>query len=687
MQSTQQTKRNFTSLEEASKRIKELEEDLSVYKYSEIALKESELRFELLAEIAPVGIFRTDSKGLTNYVNPYWCRISGISAREAMKNGWLKAVHPEDREKLSDIWKQTTEYKEQSTAQYRFLHENGSIAWVIGKAIPVRDNVGNISGYIGTITDITRLKNAEENLNKKLKFEIILSKISSMFINVNHKNIDKSINAALEMIGNYVGTDRSYVFMTSDDGTVLNNTHEWCRKGIPSEIENLQNIGINEYSWWINKLKMSHIIQVDNVSQMPDSAKKERLMLEEQGIKSLLALPMDTDNSLFGFLGFDSVKKAKTWKNEETVMLKVLAEIFVNAFKRVNAEKQIRRSEERNRAIVSLLPDMFFRLNKQGVFLDCSNHNHEEFYLPLKEFLGKKITDVLPETIANMAMTNIENAFSSGEIQIFHYPLSIKQEEFWYEARMIPAGQEEVLIIVRDITASRKQQRILEQKNEELEKYAYTVSHDLKSPLVTIKGFSLLLLEDIKQLQDTKMQTDIKRIINATNKMAKMLEELLEISRAGKITNTPQKVHLAVLVSEVLDLLAIPISESNANVIVHKNLPVVNTDKNRVKEVLQNLIENALKFSTNVTKPIIEIGVKKIENKRVIFVKDNGIGIAPEYHDKIFGLFSKLNPNIKGSGIGLPLSKRIIESLNGEIWVESEGKNKGATFCFIVSGK
>lgn len=133
-------------------------------KLADAALKESEIRFRVLAESAPVGIFTTDACGSTEYVNPRWSEISKLSFGEALKDGWLKAVHPEDREKLAFNWQQSTLNNSDSKAEYRFVHPDGTEAWVIGNAVKQEDKNGNVIGYIGTITDITERKKMEAEL-------------------------------------------------------------------------------------------------------------------------------------------------------------------------------------------------------------------------------------------------------------------------------------------------------------------------------------------------------------------------------------------------------------------------------------------------------------------------------------------------------------------------------------------
>jgi signal transduction histidine kinase len=224
----------------------------------------------------------------------------------------------------------------------------------------------------------------------------------------------------------------------------------------------------------------------------------------------------------------------------------------------------------------------------------------------------------------------------------------------------------------------------LESKNAELERFTYTVSHDLKSPLVTINGFLGYLEIDAKTGNMQRLRNDIKRIQEAVNKMRRLLDELLELSRVGRLVNTPQIISFADLVKDSLDIVHGQLQERGVAVNIQPDLPTVFGDRQRLVEVLQNLIDNAIKFMGDEQNPQIEIGQLGEDNGRpVFFVKDNGIGIAPKYHEQVFGLFNRLNQDVEGTGIGLALVKRIVEVHGGRIWIESEA-GKGSTFYFTL---
>ena len=225
----------------------------------------------------------------------------------------------------------------------------------------------------------------------------------------------------------------------------------------------------------------------------------------------------------------------------------------------------------------------------------------------------------------------------------------------------------------------------LEAKNAELERFTYTVSHDLKSPLVTITGFLGYLEKDAIAGNIGRVRSSVGRITMAAQKMQELLNDLLELSRIGRVINSPESVSFSEIINESLERVEGQLEAKRIDVTVQADLPSVYGDRVRLVEVLQNLIDNAAKFSDVDREPRIEIGA--IENNQkgeaTFFVRDHGIGIQPEFQERIFGLFNKLNHTAEGTGIGLTLVKRIIEVHGGKIWVESE-PGKGATFYFTL---
>ena len=145
--------------------------DTTTTKKAERELWESQKRYETLARVSPVGIFYTDTTGYTTYVNPTWCKISGLSAEEGLGEGWLNAVYPDDRQTVQENWNKSTRMHKMSSADYRFVHPDGSVVWVIGQAVPEIDSNDQVVGYVGTITDITERKQVEAALQRSISSE------------------------------------------------------------------------------------------------------------------------------------------------------------------------------------------------------------------------------------------------------------------------------------------------------------------------------------------------------------------------------------------------------------------------------------------------------------------------------------------------------------------------------------
>jgi len=359
-----------------------------------------------------------------------------------------------------------------------------------------------------------------------------------------------------------------------------------------------------------------------------------------------------------------------------------------------HTEEALRLSEARTRALLDAIPDMIFEFNREGEILQFVSSATSRPLLPPEQFLGRKIHKVLPASVANQTTFAIERVLESGHVHAFEYQLLQDNENRTFEARITPLSTGTVLAMVRDVSLQKwilgeRETLIaeLERKNAELERFTYTASHDLKSPLITIKGFLGFLREDAERGNLKRLETDIQRISDAADKMQRLLNDLLELSRIGRSVNKTEWIDLNGMIPEVLELLhgriaggAMPIRVS-----VEENLPRVFGDGPRLLEVWQNLIDNAAKFMGDQLNPHIEVGQaeKAEDGMPIFFVRDNGMGIDPQFSDRIFGLFDKLDARTEGTGIGLALVKRIIEFHGGRIWVESE-LGKGSTFYFTL---
>ena len=234
-------------------------------------------------------------------------------------------------------------------------------------------------------------------------------------------------------------------------------------------------------------------------------------------------------------------------------------------------------------------------------------------------------------------------------------------------------------------TEQKRTEEELNLKVAELERFAYTVSHDLKSPIITIKGFTGALEKDLAAGNYARMSGDLKRVSDAADKMNDLLRDLLKLSTVGHVMNASETVDMNLLIQDVLGQLAGPLKIHNLTVDVQPDLPTLRCDRQRMAEVLQNLLENAINYMGDQAEPNILFGMRTEAAVKVFFVQDNGIGIDENYHQTIFGLFNKLDSKSGGTGVGLALVKRIIEVHGGRVWVESQGAGQGSRFCFTIA--
>ncbi len=369
---------------------------------------------------------------------------------------------------------------------------------------------------------------------------------------------------------------------------------------------------------------------------------------------------------------------------------RVLA-MFYDVTEKKMTEQALRESENRLRALLDAVPDTIFELDQDGIFLNFIRSQERDTFVPPGEFVGKTVRQIMPPPISELTLSGIEKALSTGETVNFDYQLTGPLGPRDYEARLAASGPQRVLAIIRDITGRKKIEaerealiRELELKNAELERFTYTVSHDLKAPLITIKGFAGLLREDAARKNTSRLNKDIQRISDAAEKMQQLLNELLELSRVGRLINPPEAVPFETLISDAVELVRGQLDALKVRVDVRSGMPSVYGDRQRLTEALQNLLDNAAKFMGDQSQPRIEIGQRGHEDgKPIFYIRDNGAGIDPHFHERIFGLFNKLDVDSEGTGVGLALVKRIVEAHGGRIWVESQ-VGEGAAFFFTL---
>ncbi len=310
---------------------------------------------------------------------------------------------------------------------------------------------------------------------------------------------------------------------------------------------------------------------------------------------------------------------------------------------------------------------------------------------PIEELEGRLFLDFVHPDDMPATLNAIKELNQGHDITRFVNRYRHKDGTYRYiEWRTTPVGTQ-IYAVARDITqeqqhANERETLLAElaKKNDELERFTYTVSHDLKAPLITIQGFARNMAESIETNDLADAKECLTRIQNGALRMGEMLQDLLRLSRLGRMSNPFAPTSLNDILKDVRETMLGLLNSTGSTLEVANDLPTVNGDSTRLRELFQNLIENAIKFRRPSQSCTIKVFAgQSADGNPQVCVQDNGIGILPAHQKSIFGLFQKLNPKTEGTGIGLSLVTRIAELHGAKVTIESEGKDMGTTFCVI----
>lgn len=670
--------------------------------------RENEEKYKLISKVSSDYVFESKinegDEAETIWLAGALEKMTGYTSEEYMKaGGWYAHIHPDDLYKDNADMQKLLNNQDVLGSEIRTFTKDGEIRWERVFAHPIWDEEENrLAGIIGAVQDITRQKKAEEKLEATLlQQKAILNNIPDMawlkdldsrYIAVNEQFLQISGLRREDVIGKTdfdIWEEDFAALYRKDDIEVMNS-------GLRKTVEETQKDN-NGREYWVETTKTpirnesGEVIGTTGIAREITQRKKteqseqiRREMLEKviqlgTRMTEVSGLKITLEKIWHGIhndLGFDR-PGIFLYNPEHNVMSGTYG---TTRHGEIVDETYLHISLNDNSPEATSIIDVI----KEGNGLQFTHNYYIEKKLPDGHTMYGVKEHVL---VAAWAGDKPVGVISADNL-VTEKPISKEQ----VEALRLFAGYAGLAIEnarLHDALQKELQNRQgfideLGAKNAELERFTYTVSHDLKSPLVTITGFLGYLDLDARAGKFDSFSKDINRIRQAVDKMQALLNDLLELSRIGRIVNDPVEISFGALVRDALSLLDGSIKASHVSIEFVDDGHSVFGDRVRLLEVIQNLVDNAIKFMKSQPVPQVRIGsIKNAENETIFFVQDNGIGIDLQYKDRIFGLFNKLDANTEGTGIGLTLVKRIIEVHGGTIWVESEA-GKGTTFYFTI---
>ena len=631
--------------------------DITEKKIAEIKLKESEKKYRNIIENTKDAIVIIDFEGKLLYISPQLSKM--LKGREITKNSrFYHYIHKDDVKKLISFYRTTIIEKSflEQPVEFRIMPQHGDFMWISSSSKNYYDDFGNVIGFISTLKDITDKKNAEHKLEEsEQKYRLITEESNDLIRVLNDKFELEYVNEySLKILLGYTKQE-----LLGKNSIILNHPNDYkkVRRFMLKVFKNRENM--HETSI---RHKNGKCVCFDN---------KAKMFTDEHG------------NQKYLYISRDITERKK-------------------------AEKALKESEEKYRSLYENSPNAVVLTNEKGLILDINSSAERILGYKREDIIGKNYTEF--NMVTYDQISTIKNKYKDllNGIKPKSIELQIKRKNgniSWisFQSSMIKIDKEIIIeSICQDITNKKKAENLIIEENKRLmelnkikNEFISRASHELKTPITSIYGGSQILMELYKD-QTCSDAIEFIELINRGGKRLKLLvDNLLDASRidSDKLRLNLQSENITQIIRD--STIEIRYLAYKRNIIIEQHLPeTVNivVDKIRIEQVITNLISNAIKNTPR--KGIILLVLEDKPDSVLFEVKDSGIGLTEKEMDKLFRKFGKIERigpkmdiDIEGSGLGLYISKEIIDLHGGNIWVESEGRNKGATFYFKLFKK
>ncbi len=384
-----------------------------------------------------------------------------------------------------------------------------------------------------------------------------------------------------------------------------------------------------------------------------------------------------------------------TLRDEDDRPVELLAMLIdISDLKR--AEAELEQKSQHLSAMLDAILDLVFRIRSDGTFLEYHAHETSELYVrDPSEIVGRTVAELLPPHVVEIVGGGMARTLAGEDGVAVEYELAMPAGTQYYESRMARCADQEVVSVIQNITEKRLAAQALQEhvdalarSNSDLEQFAYSASHDLREPVRNVSNFVTLLKDEYADQLDDAAQQYIHFAADGARRIDALIRDLLAYSRVGRAGSEPSRLAGAELILEAQANLHQAIEEAEAVITVGDDLPELWGRRTDLIRLFQNLLSNGLKFREPGAPASIEIGSSDGDGEWTLFVRDRGIGLADEYHERVFRLFQRLHTRDEypGTGVGLAIAKKIVDHHGGRLWFEST-PGEATTFFFTLPKK
>jgi len=635
-----------------------------------------EVKLNDLLENSIEMIHQLDEFGNIRWVNRSWRENLEIGDENLTGQHLMQFLTDETMLEFKEVFPLLQQGKKVENLNCTFKTRSGKVINLIGRTIPIFDE-GKVVGSQAFLQDVTKLLAIQNEIKQIHDLQRILMNISNRFINLNFEELDEAIDHSLQEIAYFSAADRAYVFRYHIEDNICRNTHEWCAPGIQPQLDTLQAIKLDEMPYWYGKHSQGDVVEVSDVTVLNDDRVKS--MLRTEGIQSLLTIPMMDGANVIGFIGFDVIRKQRTFRSEEKEILALFAQMLVNVINRMKNLDELKKSKQEierinenleNKVMENTLKNLslsktLVEQDKLATIGEISAGIAHDLNTPLGTI--KVGADNIRYVFDLVIRSKVSNFNSSELNQIMDRIQNFPVEIYVGGLQLRREKSEMITILENDFGLSTGERT--EKIAELLVKCRISISeHEFIDKILKVND-SAGYLDLLNQLQLACSQ--LETIKTSSDKAVKVVQEVRSYIK-GNTTAEKVDVNLRQNIGTVLSVFNYELKKDiDLKFTVDPEIHFQGYDI-KLFQLWSNIVKNAIEAMDNQEYKYLGIHAHKKVNKLSIVFENNGPQIPEDVRQNMFKKFYTTKSKRNGTGLGLSIVNNILSEHKATINVESD---------------